>query len=83
MARRKLKLKELRRILASFGVGENKKRGKGGHTLFYKDFPEGRFTFPVPVHGKDVLDCYVDGCRKKFRLRPDDEVTDEDFYGRA
>lgn len=83
MGRRRLKLNELRRILRSFDVFEDTSRGKGSHTLFYKDFPEGRFTYPVPTHDKDVKNVYVDGCRKKFHLRRDDGVSDDDFYGRA
>ncbi len=70
-------LKELRRKLRHFGVSEDASRGKGSHTLFYKDFPEGRFSYPVPVHGKDVKACYVRGARKKFRLLPTNGVTDQ------
>jgi hypothetical protein len=83
MGRRHLKLNELRRILRSFDVFEDTSRGKRSHTLFYKDFPDGRFTYPVPTHGNDVKDAYANGCRKKFRLRRVDGVSDEDFYGRA
>jgi hypothetical protein len=61
---------------------EDPSRGKGGHTLFFKVFPEGVFSYPIPVR-KDVLPCYVKGCRKKFRLAPEDGVSDEDFFGRA
>jgi hypothetical protein len=40
------------------------------------------FTYPVPTHGKDIKICYVQGCRKKFRLRSVDGTSDKDFYGR-
>lgn len=83
MGRRQLTIKQLRKILASYGVEEDASRGKGGHTFFWKEFPEGVFGYPVPLHGKDVRPCYVDGCRKKFRLKPSDGVSDEEFYGRA
>lgn len=81
MGKHRLKLSDLRRILLSFGVNETRGRGKGGHTLFWKQFPEGRFSYPVP-NRTDVLPCYVKGSRKKFRLLPDDGVTDEDFFSR-
>jgi len=83
MAKRRLKLNELRRILASFGVTEDKKRGKGSHTTFVKQFPEEPKPriYSMPSR-KDVLPCYVKDCRRRFRLTPEDGVTDEDFYGR-
>lgn len=81
--RRKLTLSELRRVLASYGVQEDRSRGKGSHTYFWKKFPEGVFGYPVPVHGKDVKSCYVANCRKKFRLTPADNVSDDEFFGRV
>jgi hypothetical protein len=79
MARIRLKLRDLRKILRTFDVNEDKSRGKGGHTLFWKDFPDGHFSYPIPDK-PDVLPCYVKGVRKKFRLLPKDGVTDEDFF---
>jgi hypothetical protein len=81
MGKRRLKLTDLRRILTSFGVNETRHRGKGGHTLFWKEFVDGRFSYPIPDR-KDVLPCYVKGARKKFRLLPEDGVTDDDFFSR-
>jgi predicted RNA binding protein YcfA (HicA-like mRNA interferase family) len=81
VADRSLTLKDLKHILAQYGVECDKSRGKGSHILFRKKFPEGIFTFPVP-RNKDVLICYVQGCRKKFRLRSADGVLDSDFYGK-
>jgi len=49
--------------------------------VFYRDLPDGRFTYPVPTHDKDVKICYVRGCRKRFRLMPADGVSDKEFYG--
>ncbi len=60
MGKHRLKLHDLRRILARFGVQCSENRGKGGHVLFWKDFPDGRFSYPVP-NRKDVLPCYVKG----------------------
>jgi hypothetical protein len=82
MGKRRLKLNDLRRILASFGVSEDRSAGKGSHTLFLRTFPDGTFTSPVPTHSKEVKPCYVKGCRKKFRLMPEDGISDNDFYAR-
>lgn len=68
---RPLPLKRLRKALRHFGVSEDPSRGKGSHTLFYKAFPEGVFTYPVPTDKDPVLVCYVKGCRRRFRLTPD------------
>jgi hypothetical protein len=81
MGKSRLKLNDLRRILRSFGVDEDTSRGKGGHTLFYKQFEDGRYSYPIP-NKSDALPCYVKGARKKFRLLPKDGVSDEDFYSR-
>jgi hypothetical protein len=81
MPDRTIKLRELRRILRRFDVEEAPFRGKGSHILFQKRFPEGTFTYPVP-NKKDVNAPYVRECRKKFRLTPEDGVSDEAFYGK-
>jgi hypothetical protein len=78
---RPLKLRELRRILSRYGVFEDSSRGKGSHTVFYRRFPDGLFSYPVPTTRDPVLVCYVKGCRKKFRLTPEHGVSDEEFYG--
>jgi hypothetical protein len=82
MAKHRLKLRDLKRILRRFGVDWTDGRGKGSHVLFFKDFDDGRYSYPVP-NRDDVLPPYVKGCRKKFRLLPEDGVSDEDFFGNA
>ena len=81
MGKIRLKLRDLRKILRSFGMNEDTSRGKGGHTLFWKDFADGHFSYLIP-NKTDVLMRYVKGARKKFRLLSEDGVTDEDFFGR-
>ena len=80
MADRSIKLKELRRILRRYGVDEDTSLGKGSHTTFLKKMELGVVTYPVPTHSREVLICYVRTCRKKFRLREEDGVTDQEFY---
>ena len=81
MGKRRLKLGDFTRILGTFGVECDRSRGKGGHILFFRQFSDGKFTYPVP-NKNDVLPCYVKGARKKFRLTVEDGVSDDDFFGR-
>ena len=66
-----------------FGVAEDSSRGKGSHTLFFKQFDDGEFTYPIPTHGKDVNPAYVKGARRKFRLMPEDGVSDDEFFAQV
>ena len=81
MAKHKLTLRKLRQRLAAFGVSEDPARGKGSHTVFMKTFENGTFTYTVPTTRKDVLDCYVKGCRRRFKLMPEVGVSDGQFFG--
>jgi hypothetical protein len=83
VADRILKLRELRRILASFGIQEDSSIGKGSHTTFIQRDSTGKVTatYPVPTTKKDVLICYIRGCRKKFKLTKEDGILDQEFYG--
>jgi predicted RNA binding protein YcfA (HicA-like mRNA interferase family) len=78
MADRPLSFQKLTRILCRYGVSVSRQRGS--HVVFSKRFPEGEFSYPVPKR-KDVMVCYVQGCRRKFRLTLAHGVTDEEFYG--
>ena len=82
MADRPLKLRKLKKILRRYGVRVDTSRGKGSHVLFWRTFPEGEFSYPVP-NQSDVKVCYVKGCRRRFRLTPEEGVSDEDFYSDA
>lgn len=78
-------LRKLRRILTSYECWEETGRGKGSHTLFKRNIGGNVFSYPIPLGKKkdEIKDCYVKGIRKKFRLTPDDGVTDDDFFGRT
>ena len=71
-----LKLHDLRRLSAAYGISEDKSKGKGSHTTFVL----GTSTFPVPTSKGDIKRQYVTACRRRFRLTPADGVSDEDFY---
>lgn len=80
---RVLKLRQLRRALKSYQVNEDPSGGKGSHTLFYKVIDGNRFTYPVPTTRDPVLECYVKGARRKFRLTEQDGITDDEFFSRT
>jgi hypothetical protein len=75
-----IRLKKLRKCLKQFDVWEETSRGKGSHTLFKRQIEDQVYSYPIPTHDKDVLDCYVKQLRKQFRLTPDDGVSDEQFF---
>lgn len=77
---RPLPLKKLRRALRAFDVSEDPSRGKGSHTYFYKVVDGGEVGYPIPTSDDPVFVCYVKGSRRKFKLTPEDGVSDKDFY---
>lgn len=81
MGKQRLKLHELRKILASYGVQEDRGSGKGSHTTFIRSVGGRQFSYPMPTN-KDVKPCYVKGVRKRLRLLPTDGVADDDFFSR-
>lgn len=40
------------------------------------------YIFAVQKGGKEVLDVYVKKARKRFKLRPEDGVSDREFRSR-
>lgn len=82
MADRPLKLRELRKILKRYDVREDMSRGKGSHTVFFRDVDGKTVSFPVPTNKSELEPAYQRSLRKKFRLRDEDGVSDSEFYGR-
>lgn len=80
---RPLPLKRLRRILKAFDVQEDPSRGKGSHTYFFKVIDDAEAGYPVPTNKNPVLICYIQGVRRKFKLTPNDGVSDKEFYDKA
>jgi len=58
-----------------------KKRGKGSHFLIKRPDPAGgrTLTFVLPRHREYGPD-YLKPLRSHLKLRPEDGVSDEDFY---
>lgn len=78
---RPLPLHELVAILSRYSIDCDTSRGKGSHCMFVRVNREGRTSYPVPKRGKEVLQVYVRGCRKAFKLTAEDGVSDREFYG--
>lgn len=81
MADRPLKLRELRKILKRYDVREDESRGKGSHTVFFREVDGMTLSFPVPTNKSDLEKAYQRSLRKKLRLRSEDGTSDSDFYG--
>lgn len=82
MADRPLKLRELKKILAKFGITEDKSRGKGSHTVFIKETDDGKVIYTIPTSKKDIGKPYIKGIRRAFGLRKEDGCDDQEFYGK-
>ncbi len=77
-----LKYRDLRRRLKSFGVQEDKRRGKGSERIF-RAVVEGReITYPTKCHneGDEKPVPVVEAIRRAFHLTDDYGITDKDFY---
>ncbi len=83
MPDRTLKYRELRRILARFGVEELPSRGKGSHRMFSAVVGGRLERYPVPCHseGDELSAPLIRAARRRFRLTPEFGVSDERFYG--
>ncbi|MGE3243874.1 MAG: hypothetical protein AB7G28_03290 [Pirellulales bacterium] len=75
-------LRKLRRILSHYDCWEETARGKGSHTMFKRNINGNIFSYPIPKQKKEdeILDCYVAGVRKKFKLSKKDNVSDKEFF---
>jgi len=85
MAEKPLSFRSLRKILRSFGIQEEKGRGKGSERMFV-GVVDGRVErYPTKCHseGADKPKAVIKAIRRRFRLTEADGVSDKDFYGRA
>ena len=90
MPDRSIKFNILVRILASYGLEVGAAKGQGARGSEAKVVGKHMVTGEHRIHvlGKhgrnpEVLRQQVANLRRKFGLKADDGVTDEDFYGRA
>lgn len=84
-AKKPLRYRVLRQILATYGIVEDKKRGKGSERMFV-GLVEGRVVrYPTKCHNENDEKPIpvINAIRRQFKLSEADGVTDEEFYGRA
>ncbi len=84
MADRAIPYRQLRTILHGFGFEEQAGRGKGSHRMFV-GVVDGRIArYPVRCHreGEVKPKAVVAAVRRRFQLKPEHGVSDDDFYGR-
>lgn len=83
MPDRPLKYRDLRRLLAQFGIVEDVSRGKGSHRMFSGVVDGREVRYPIPCHseGDELARQYVKAVRRAFRLTEADGTADDVFYG--
>lgn len=84
-AKKPLKYRVLRKILATFGVHEEQGRGKGSERMLV-GIVDGRVVrYPTKCHheGDEKQIPVINAIRRHFKLTAADGVSDQDFYGRA
>ena len=75
-----MRLNDFRRKFKKFGVTVTNKKTPGSHNLKLEKVIDGRtYMFPVSVKGKHVHDVYVKKARRRFKLLPEDGVSNDDF----
>ena len=85
MAEHQLTYRRLRKILKSFGIGEEKGRGKGSERMFV-GVVDGVITrYPTKCHneGDPKPKGVIRAIRRHFHLTEEDGIADKDFYGRG
>ena len=85
MARKRpLKYRDLRSRLESFGVFENKRRGKGSERMFSGVVDGVIRSYPTKCHNENDEKPVpvINAIRRCFHLTPEYWVSDEDFYGK-
>jgi len=85
MADQTLKYRQLRTILKSYGIFEEKKRGKGSERMF-AGIVEGKIRrLPTKCHneGDQKPAGVIRSIRRHFKLTEQDGVPDDEFYGHA
>ena len=79
-----MKFRELKKILARFGISWDNRRGKGSHGVFVglTHVTRLRQVYPVPSKQQKQIDvAYINPLRRKFELTAEDGVDDEAFFG--
>ncbi len=78
-----LRYRDLRKRLKSYGIEEDKSRGKGSERMFV-GYVHGRLvTYPTKCHneGDEKPVPVIEAIRRAFHLTEEHGVSDRDFYG--
>jgi hypothetical protein len=83
-AKKPLKFRDRRRILKSFGIEEDKSRGKGSERMFVGVVNGHLVHYPTKCHsdGDEKPIPVINAIRRAFHLTEADGIKDKDFYGR-
>ncbi len=84
-AKKPLKYRNLKKILKSFGISEEKVRGKGSHRMFVGVVGGRVIHHPTRCHNENDEKPIpvINAIRRAFRLTEDDGIKDNDFYDRG
>jgi hypothetical protein len=85
MAEKPLPYRALRKILKSFGIVEEKSRGKGSERMFAGVVGGRVERYPTKCHneGDEKPKAVIKAIRRRFHLTEEFGVTDKDFYSRG
>ena len=85
MADHPLPYRKLRKILASFGIQEDKRRGKGSERMFVGIVDGHVIRYPTKCHSESDIKprAVIQAIRRTFRLTKADGIEDKDFYRRG
>jgi hypothetical protein len=83
-AKKPLKYRDLRKILKSFGISEDKFRGKGSERMFVGVVNGQVVHYPTKCHheGDEKPIPVINAIRRAFHLTEDDGIEDREFYSR-
>jgi hypothetical protein len=77
--------RDLLRMVSQYGIYEDVQRAKGSERLWIRELPDGsKRSIPVTCHGEGYVigGGLIKAIRRRLRLTPQDDVSDEAFYTR-
>ena len=85
MAEKPLSYRALRKILRTFGIAEERRRGKGSERMFAGVVGRRVQRYPTKCHneGDTKPKGVIRAIRRHFHLTEEDGITDKDFYSRG
>jgi hypothetical protein len=83
-AKKPLKYRELRTILARYGIHEDAKRGKGSERMFVGIVDGVIESYPTRCHSDNDEKPVpvINAIRRHFHLTEKDGISDKEFYGK-